>query len=168
MKKIIITRNDSDRFLQLQRHKLLVKWYLSLLRKINFSEKINLKTSWCSPLFCNNSSIPRTSFKHFWTVLDQSTWHHIIWKDYKKLVKIGYKNRTKMLNISRLICFTSKGKKLATIKGDITKYNKLKHSGRIMRRILFQINRLKLINMSLSELLYGCCKTIILTEIQIE
>ena len=75
-----------------------------------------------------------------------------------------------MLNISRLICFTSKGKKSAMIYffGDIATHNRLKHSVRIMRRILYQINPLKLINMSLSEFLYGCCKTVILTKIQIE
>ena len=86
----------------------------------------------------------------------------------QKLVKICYKNRTKMLNISRLICFTSKGKKSATINNDITIHNKLKHSERIMRRKLYQIKSPKLINMSLSALLYGCRETVILKEIQIE
>ena len=87
---------------------------------------------------------------------------------YKKLVKTVYKNRTKILNISKLICFTSKGKKSATIKNDITTHNQLKHSERFMRRKLYQIKSPKLINMYLSALLYGCRETVILKEIQIE
>ena len=87
---------------------------------------------------------------------------------YKKLMKIVYKNRIKMLNISRLICFTSKGKKWATIKNDITTHNKLKHFERFMRRKLYQIKSPKLINMSLRALHYGCRETVILKEIQIE
>ena len=86
----------------------------------------------------------------------------------KYLVKIGYKNRTKMLNISRFICFTSKVKKSATINSDITTHTKLKHSERIMRRKLYQIKSPKLMNMSLSALLYGCRETVILKEIHIE
>ena len=75
-----------------------------------------------------------------------------------------------MLNISRLIYFTSKGKKSATItiNNDITTHNKLKHSERIMRRKLYQIKAPKLINMFLSVLFYGCHETVILKEIQIE
>ena len=58
-----------------------------------------------------------------------------------------------MLNISKLICFTSKGKISVTINSDITTHNKLKYSERTMRRKLNQIKSSKLINLSLSALL---------------